>query len=502
MARFVVLVIDSFGVGAMKDVTLVRPQDAGANTCGHILSQLPHLQLPTLEKLGLINTLGYAPGDMQPSDSATWGVAELQHEGGDTFMGHQEILGTRPLPPLRMPFRDVIDRVEQALVSAGWQVERRGDDLQFLSVNQAVAIGDNLEADLGQVYNITANLSVISFDDAIKIGRIVRDQVQVGRVITFGGLLTNSQRILDAAESKEGRFIGINAPRSGAYDNGFQVVHMGYGVDEKVQVPQKLYEAGVPTVLVGKVADIVSNPYGVSWQNLVDSQRIMDITLDEFNTHPTAFICINIQETDLAGHAEDVARYAERLQVVDRNLARLVEAMQPDDCLVVMADHGNDPTIGHSHHTREVVPVLVYQQGLVATHTSFSTMGLEQLALLQAHGVDLSRVTVGHCDLKDNLDNILKMIDLGAYVQFDTIGKNSYYPDEKRIAMLHALRDRGLLNRVMLSMDITRRSHLKANGGYGYDYLLTTFIPQLRQSGFSQADVDVMLRENPSQFFQ
>lgn len=221
MARFVVLVIDSFGVGAMKDVTLVRPQDAGANTCGHILSQLPHLQLPTLEKLGLINALGYAPGDMQPSDSATWGVAELQHEGGDTFMGHQEILGTRPLPPLRMPFRDVIDRVEQALVTAGWRVERRGEELQFLWVNQSVAIGDNLEADLGQVYNITANLSAISFDDAIKIGRIVREQVQVGRVITFGGLLTDSQRILDAAESKEGRFIGINAPRSGAYDNGF-----------------------------------------------------------------------------------------------------------------------------------------------------------------------------------------------------------------------------------------------------------------------------------------
>jgi phosphotriesterase-related protein len=138
----------------------------------------------------------------------------------------------------------------------------------------------------------------------------------------------------------------------------------------------------------------------------------------------------------------------------------------------------------------------------ISTHTSFSTMGLEQLTLLRTHGVDLSRVTVGHCDLKDNLDNILRMIDLGAYVQFDTIGKNNYYPDEKRIGMLHALRNRGLLNRVMLSMDITRRSHLKANGGNGYDYLLTTFIPQLRQSGFSQADVDTMLRDNPSQFFQ
>lgn len=138
----------------------------------------------------------------------------------------------------------------------------------------------------------------------------------------------------------------------------------------------------------------------------------------------------------------------------------------------------------------------------ISTHTSFSTMGLEQLALLKAQGVALSRVVIGHCDLKDNLDNILRMIDLGAYVQFDTIGKNSYYPDAKRIAMLDALRQRGLLNRVMLSMDITRRSHLKANGGNGYDYLLTTFIPQLRQSGFSQADVDTMLRDNPSQFFQ
>ena len=53
-----------------------------------------------------------------------------------------------------MPFRDVIDRVEQALVSAAWQVERRGEELQFLWVNQAVAIGDNLEADLGQAITL------------------------------------------------------------------------------------------------------------------------------------------------------------------------------------------------------------------------------------------------------------------------------------------------------------------------------------------------------------
>lgn len=138
----------------------------------------------------------------------------------------------------------------------------------------------------------------------------------------------------------------------------------------------------------------------------------------------------------------------------------------------------------------------------ISTHTSFSTMGLEQLTLLKSHGVDLSRVVVGHCDLKDNLDNILRMIEQGAYVQFDTIGKNNYYPDEKRVAMLQEIASRGLLDHVMLSMDITRRSHLKANGGLGFDYLLTTFVLLLLEAGFSQADVDLMLRDNPSVFFK
>lgn len=138
----------------------------------------------------------------------------------------------------------------------------------------------------------------------------------------------------------------------------------------------------------------------------------------------------------------------------------------------------------------------------ISTHTSFSTMGLEQLALLKSHGVDLSRVVIGHCDLKDNLDNILRMIDQGAFVQFDTIGKNNYYPDEKRVAMLVEIARRGLLGHVMLSMDITRRSHLKTNGGPGFDYLLTTFVPLLREAGFTQADIDLMLRDNPSVFFK
>ncbi|MFW5401429.1 phosphopentomutase [Yersinia sp. 1252 StPb PI] len=373
MSKFVVVVIDSFGVGSMADVPQVRPQDLGANTCGHILERFPQLSLPTLEQLGLINALGFAPNVMKPSLTAVYGRAALQHEGGDTFMGHQEILGTRPQSPLRMPFSEVIDKVEQKLVAAGWRVERQGSRLQYLLVNQAAAVGDNLEADLGQVFNISANLSAISFADVRAIGEIVRSCVKVGRVIAFGGLLASSEQLLAAAEEKQGRYIGINAPRSGVYQQGFQVVHLGYGVDASVQVPQQLYDIGIPTVLVGKVADIALNPHGTNYQNLVDTQTIMDITLAELQKPGDGFICTNIQETDLAGHAQDVARYAERLQVVDQNLAILMGRIQQDDCLVVMADHGNDPTIGHSNHTRENVPLLVWRPGIAGGEIGYRT---------------------------------------------------------------------------------------------------------------------------------
>jgi len=374
MSKFIVLVIDSFGIGEMPDVPQVRPQDIGANTCAHILERLPQLDLPVLRRLGLMNALGYPVGCMTPSDSATFGRIGLQHEGGDTFVGHQEIMGTLPLPPLSQPFSAVIDQVEQALQSKGYSVERITlNDLSYLWVNNAVAIADNLEADVGQVYNISANLSQVSFAQTQEIGRCVRACVKVGRVIAFGGEIADSSAIRAAAEVRDGKYIGINSPRSGLYRQNFQVAHLGYGVDPQTQVPAQLDSLGIRTVLVGKVADIVTNLQGRNYPQLVDSQTILDITLDEIRTPGSVFICTNIQETDLAGHAEDVERYADRLQVVDRALAQFIQAMLPEDMLVVIADHGNDPTIGHSRHTREQVPLLVYQHHLSPTSLGWRT---------------------------------------------------------------------------------------------------------------------------------
>ena len=71
MGRFVVVVLDSFGVGAMDDVQAVRPADIGSNTCKHILERCPKERLPHLERLGLINALGEEVGAMGFAHHAT-----------------------------------------------------------------------------------------------------------------------------------------------------------------------------------------------------------------------------------------------------------------------------------------------------------------------------------------------------------------------------------------------------------------------------------------------
>ena len=366
--RFIVIVLDSYGVGYMDDVLEVRPRDFGANTCKHIIDKVPYLKLENLEKLGLMNALGENYGEMKMNPEAVFGKSKLMHHGGDTFLGHQEIMGTRPVKPLIAPFSHYIDKVYDELIKEGYKVEKIGDNIQYLWVNDCVAVADNLETDLGQVYNVTTTFQKISFEEELKIGEIVRKVVEVERVIVFGGTEATIESIKDAKEEKKGKYVGINAPKSKVYEKGYMVRHLGYGINPETQVPTILGKNNIPVVLVGKVADIVCNDKGKSFLNLVDTSRIFDITLEEMDRFEKGFIAVNIQETDLAGHAENPERYAQILKLSDGYIGKIMEKMNGNDILVVTADHGNDPTIGHSQHTRENVPILIYRKGLKAVN--------------------------------------------------------------------------------------------------------------------------------------
>lgn len=377
MKRFVVLVLDSFGIGEMNDVRVVRPQDVGANTYKSILKYNPKLKIPNLEKLGIANSAELEIGNIKFSKEAVYGKANLKHFWCDTFYGHQELMGTYPKKPKTEPFYEAIDEVEIALKKSGYSVKRFGAPREVLIVDECATVGDNLEADLGQVYNITGALDLINYEDLLKIGKVVRSVVKVPRVITFGGKNVSIEEIKNAYECKDNLFGGINAPKSGVYKNGYQVQHMGYGIDSEVQLP-KILEGVANTILIGKVADIVENPKGKSIFG-VDSDKIMDRLIEEIKNNNNVFICANIQETDLAGHQEDVERYGNRLEVVDRKLKKVMELLDEDDIFIVTADHGNDPMIGHSNHTREKVPILVYKKGLssreIGERSSLSDIG-------------------------------------------------------------------------------------------------------------------------------
>jgi phosphotriesterase-related protein len=138
----------------------------------------------------------------------------------------------------------------------------------------------------------------------------------------------------------------------------------------------------------------------------------------------------------------------------------------------------------------------------ISTHTTLGTMGWEQLVFLKSLGVDPSRLIIGHLDLAGNQDLIFRVLDAGAYVEFDTIGKIKYLPDEQRIAFIKACCDRGCMKQLLLSMDITRRSHLKANGGIGYAYLVDSFLPRLREAGIPEKAILDMLEHNPDRIFE
>ena len=137
----------------------------------------------------------------------------------------------------------------------------------------------------------------------------------------------------------------------------------------------------------------------------------------------------------------------------------------------------------------------------ITTHTTLGTMGLEQVRLFKRYGLNMEKIVIGHVDLSGNTQYIMEILDNGVYVEFDTIGKNNYMPDETRGEMLKEIEDRGMIDKVFLSLDITRKSNMKYNKGIGYSYIFEKFIPLLREKGLKETSIEKMLLENPRNFF-
>lgn len=133
----------------------------------------------------------------------------------------------------------------------------------------------------------------------------------------------------------------------------------------------------------------------------------------------------------------------------------------------------------------------------ITTHTTLGTYAKEQITLFKDMNVDLEKVIIGHVDLCGDEDYIEDLLNEGVYVEFDTIGKISYLPDETRADILASLIKKGWEEKIVMSMDITRKSHLKYLGGVGYSYIFDTFIPMLRERGVEASSILQILEKNP-----
>ena len=156
------------------------------------------------------------------------------------------------------------------------------------------------------------------------------------------------------------------------------------------------------------------------------------------------------------------------------------------------------------------------QTGLaISTHCTLGTMAVEQAMILGEEGADLSRVVLGHLDLRPDPAYLEQVLATGVNIAFDTFGKERFdyqlpgqalkqtfhRPDADRVHALVELIERGHSDRIVISMDMTGLEayfNPTTHGVHGYGYLHAVVIPQLLDAGVDHAAIDRMLVENPA----
>ena len=132
---------------------------------------------------------------------------------------------------------------------------------------------------------------------------------------------------------------------------------------------------------------------------------------------------------------------------------------------------------------------------------------LEAIRIVESAGGDPRRTVIGHLDRTIfEIEDFLELATTGCYLEIDLFGcESSYYPlaeidmpnDAMRVNKIVALAEKDHLNQVLVSLDIASRASLTKYGGEGYQHILTHVVPVMERKGFSQTDLDQLLRVNP-----
>jgi phosphotriesterase-related protein len=147
---------------------------------------------------------------------------------------------------------------------------------------------------------------------------------------------------------------------------------------------------------------------------------------------------------------------------------------------------------------RTGAPITSHNSASVRFEIESGNIGLQMLEVLEAEGVAPDKVIVGHTDENVDIRNLDAIARKGAYVQFDTIGKQHYLLDTTRAELVKAMKERGFLKQVLLGQDRNRKPEMTKYGGHGYSDILNRFADLLLDRGLTNQELDTILTANPA----
>jgi len=354
--KIILIVLDSVGIGAAPDAADYG--DAGSATLQHTAQTVGGLNLPTLQKLGLGNIPPLLPRGMEikgcPSTEhplASFGALQEKSQGKDTITGHWEIAGLEIIPGFHN-FPSEYPSFPTKLIDAF--EKETGRSVIGNRAASGLAIIDELGEEhlktgawiaytsADSVFQLAAHNDIIPLDELYRgceIARRLCNSLKVGRVIArpFVGTLGAFKRTEDRRD-------------------------YAYAPDEPL-INERLFEANIPVYAVGKIEDIVAHrgiTQSIHSGNTEASQKVVEQFMQKSGD---GFIFANFIDFDmLYGHPRDPVGYAAALEQTDQWLDKFIPTLADDDILILTADHGNDPTFRGTDHTREYVPLLVFQK--------------------------------------------------------------------------------------------------------------------------------------------
>ena len=381
MKRVFLIVLDSFGIGAMPDSEGFG--DVGVNTLRACASS-SKLHIPNMIAAGLGNIDGV---DCLPKTDAPMGAyARLTEKsmGKDTTLGHWEISGIispKPLPTYPDGFpREVLDAFEQA-TGRGVLCNKpySGTDVIRDYGKEHMETGKWIVyTSADSVFQVAAHEAVVPleelYDACRKARRILRGKHGVGRVIA--------------------------RPFVGSPAEGFHRTPNRH--DFSLEPPAEtmldaVKAAGLDCLAVGKIHDIFAGhgdtEYVFNKSNADGMAHTDDFAARDF--HGLCFV--NLVDFDMVyGHRRDIDGYAGALSEFDAWLGEFLPKLGPEDILMITADHGCDPSYtATTDHTREYVPLLVLGQavkpGNLGTRASFADIAATVTELLGVKYTTLGR---------------------------------------------------------------------------------------------------------------